>query len=213
MCFPEGIKVSPDCPEMLSVKTKKSNDYDENIYLLIDDFLKIMNYKLHQTGLPLIPNEVELDKLKLKKQEEFLSITKQCHQKISSLLPIWNKDEKDAVIITHKKNNSNATENDKYNEINQSTLISFIKSKFNITYLKSNEQKTDDNQNLEHLVHAYNLQFRLSVYIEMLSAENKAINFIKLKEDLDWCDYLILKIESYLLKNEQSKKTSMCFNR
>lgn len=205
--FPEGIKMSLLCSDIFTSKNKKT-DNGETL-LLQDDFLKILGYELDKNDFPRIPDDAELNKLRFNKQSKLLNSITSYYQKLSSLLPDFNKNEKENIIITHKKNHANAKEIDKYKEINQTALTNFIKKEFNLSDLNSDEQKNDGIKNLKYISNAYNLQFRLSFYIEILSAKNNPINFKKIEEDIEWCDYLISKINAFLIKKDEPKNTSI----
>lgn len=142
--------------------------------------------------------EVEQDS---ERREILIHNVKLALKSLEVTLPQYS--ELDQVIITHKEGREHTEERDKYKEIDQTNLKKFI---------KKNESgfTTESEEKVDNLVKAYNLQFRLGVYLELLSNKDSMVNYPSLQEDLNWSKSLLKKINTHASKeNPIREKTQI----
>ena len=155
--------------------------------------------------------EKEITSLSTKK-DSLIKLILDIHQQVATILaPYTSKDE---IIALHKKNKLEAMDIERYEEIDQKKLASFIMKNYfpsaAIYNLSSDKKNT-----LDGLTQLYNLQFRLDIYLELLETDNSKINCVNLEKDLKTYSKLMYKYfkESPLVLNNPGEEKTVLLNK
>jgi hypothetical protein len=171
----------------------------------LSDFYKLMNYSLDEMKQPILPTlEAQLREEREKRQLEAAKV-KEALTLLEKVFILYNFE--DHVLGIHKEGIKKASPSDHYMEINQSNLHNFIHK----TYFADEKLSSEEIKLLPkfiYLTKIYNLQFRLSIYDELLQkpVETTLLNHEKLKDDLEW--FKTLKTNDFyldILKDKQKK--------
>ncbi len=125
---------------------------------------------------------------------------------IENLLDAFNAklkpfSEEDAVLQIH---HPDAPLHEQYPEINQKNLGKFIKTRV-MGIGESDILTNEQNQAFKYYMNAYNAQFRLDVYREMLKS-GTMINYPNLDKDIKWSSTLLSKAVDNQLNQQELQK-------
>lgn len=113
------------------------------------------------------------------KKNEFNAEVKKAIDLLKKLPPYTKEDN---VVVIHKQGKANAHKDDHYEEINQAALKKFVTQVLGV----------NEEENAKFLLKAYNIQFRLGVYSELLNTNQSIVNYSNLEEDLTWSNKVVL---------------------
>lgn len=111
---------------------------------------------------------------------------------LQELLPPFKKSDK--VITIHKEKNPKAPSKFNYEEIDQSALKHFVKK---LSILPGEQTRI--------ILKAYNVQFRIQIYLNLLAEKDNSVNLVRLSEDLRWAEHLINEIKNIKFINSAAK--------
>ena len=160
--------------------------------------------------MPVIKSTDQLQQELLNRRNKFLKQLETASISLSRLLIPYDNN-KDSMIQIHKKDRAGIASFEQFLEVNQKKLHTFILNNYFgiLDIMELSEEYTDY---FKKLSQAYNLQFRMNMYISLLNDKNSLLNYNKLANDLDWFNVLlpaIKDIKDKLLSNNQDE--SCCF--
>jgi hypothetical protein len=169
--------------------------HDTQIQFRTADFFEMIGFDPATNIITGLPNKDVFDKNALIEE-----VNKACSQ-LAVTLPSFNSD--DSIIQTHKPKRS---ADEQYEEINQTNLNKFIRSK--VLGLKEGDPILPAQMDqYKGLIKAYNLQFRLNVYSQLLSS-NAPANYQNLDRDLKWLSKLNEKLDKTPSTSPKDKPSS-----
>lgn len=139
----------------------------------------------------------------VKREKLIIEVTKDLKTLSEFLLPYNTEDQ---VIVMHKQDRKDVSPAEQYYEINQAVLKNFIKVKvFGLNEIQ--DLSPEQERECTNLIKAYNLQFRLNIYLELLRNVDAIVNYTNLQKDLEWFTDLAQRINADFCHYQKDQPT------
>lgn len=159
-----------------SYRTSFSFPHAGNNPISMTEFMKVYDQLTHQD----VDEITKREQLTLRVQESLKTLSE-------FLLPLATRYE---ILSMHKEGRKDVMPSEQYEEIHQAALTRFVK--IEVLGLREDQAVPPEQQDkYQYLLKAYNLQFRLNVYLQLLHGEDTVVNYSNLQKDLEWCSCII----------------------